>query len=393
MVFFWKKVQIVFSILVQVSPFLLIYGCGENQNEQNSNQFSISYPSQTELNYKKEYYEGSCTNSFVSEDGREWFFYFFYTQEGKIYHRLNFVFDENSKPLYDKINKDLSSSEKYSDENLAKYLKVNFDSVSVPVSFINFLNINENNEGESWYLDIFIEKNNINTLMVSKAKKVSILYGGTEVYNFPINMNGEGRSDMASCMSESLSQVETYKSKLQNNTKDGVPFVIRPFEMGDENVSSGREVIEEEIENSKSQATGLMLSCKARFPNGDPIYVSIDSKPWGKKKLSCIRTMAAEGETCALNGGASKLYQTGTARIQSVFERIMDSGGEPGTYIEFGMDKRQISFNGGYLGNGGWSRNWSFDVDRTSGAALLKADQDVGVQGGAYACVRDNQVF
>jgi hypothetical protein len=144
---------------------------------------------------------------------------------------------------------------------------------------------------------------------------------------------------------------------------------------------------------SPQEATNF-LSCTPTFNGGDPVYISLDSKPWEGTNLSCIRTMAAEGETCALNGGYSRLYASGTARIRDVFDHVMQIGGHAGNFVSFSMSDRNIRFSGGHFnGQDTWSQRWSFNVNRITGSAALEADQELGITEGEYRCIREQRKF
>lgn len=147
------------------------------------------------------------------------------------------------------------------------------------------------------------------------------------------------------------------------------------------------------ISASAANASEL-ISCSPTFKRGDPVTISLNSKSKFGKSLSCIRTMAAEGETCAPNGGTSLLFSTGLGSISRIFEHPNDTFGHAGPMISFFMSADRITFNGGnFNGRNAWTMNWSFVVNRISGLADLKADRTVGVPSGRYRCKKVRQAL
>jgi hypothetical protein len=111
-----------------------------------------------------------------------------------------------------------------------------------------------------------------------------------------------------------------------------------------------------------------------------PIMITLNAMRMFSKTLNCIRAdFLVDMTPCAPNGGFGLSAPTGTAGLIGVVMRWQDAADHHGGVVRNFLTESQIYFSG-------LSSDWEFDVNRTTGRAILTINEDEieGMKKGKY---------
>jgi len=125
-----------------------------------------------------------------------------------------------------------------------------------------------------------------------------------------------------------------------------------------------------------------LIQCRS---GSDEVVISLQDRKAFGRTLSCIikSNFVADMTPCASNGGFGLSAPTGMASLGKVVDRWQDYMDHMGGVVGFGESAATISFTGGFVYSGDYKPEWSFEIDRLSGRALLK---QTGKKDIAYTC-------
>jgi hypothetical protein len=141
--------------------------------------------------------------------------------------------------------------------------------------------------------------------------------------------------------------------------------------------------------------------CEA--PDREDIIVELDSVAFEGRSLTCIKGgngFYTDMTPCAPDGGYGLSAPSGSAALVRVVDRWQEYGDHLGGVVAFSSSPSSYWFQGGFMSpSSGFSDQWSFEVSRLTGKAILSVLQEVeedgarGYSADEYNCVAASQQF
>ncbi len=140
-----------------------------------------------------------------------------------------------------------------------------------------------------------------------------------------------------------------------------------------------------------TQAASFLQCSAADKPD---IVVELDAQDFEGSTLSCLSggDFIADMTPCAPEGGFGLSYPTGSASLSAVVHRWQEYSDHHGGVVGFTATPSSYGFLGGWMSSeGGFEKQWSFEVNRLDGSAKLEVVQEIEEDGAVGTSIDNYQ--